>query len=157
MKELYAYRQRMLTNWQEIVPALEREVTSIPAERWHAIPPHGGWTCHQVLAHLRDIESLVIAPSIRSLLAGRDGALPPCPEDSAWLQGYRADEAPEEIFRSYVAIRSEETGLLMQLDAPPWNASARHPQFGVRTLQWWVEASLQHARRHLSLLQRQAR
>ncbi len=155
MKELFAYRERMLRHWQEAVPALDALVRRIPATRWHAVSPRGGWTCHQVLAHLRDVEAQVIAPSIRVLLSGTGGLLPSCPKDDAWLRMYRAGESPENIFAAYTKLRSDEARWLLDGEnPPPWNAVARHPQFGVRTLQWWVEASLQHARRHLRLLQR---
>ncbi len=156
MKELETYRERMVRRWQAVVQHLEEAAAHIPPETWRAAPASGGMTCHQALAYLHDMEAQVIAPSIRILLAGEQTPLPPCPDMSAWLAQYRPGEAPQDILRAYARLREEEAALLFGRGEPPWSAQARHPRFGVRTLQWWVEASLLHARRQLRFLRRQA-
>ncbi len=156
MKELETYRERMVTHWREVVQHLEEAAGRIPPETWHAAPASGGMTCHQALAYLHDMEAQVIAPSIRILRTGAETPLPPCPDVRAWLAQYRPGEAPQDILRAYARLREEEAALLFGEGAPPWSVQARHPRFGVRTLQWWVEASLLHARRQLRILRRQA-
>jgi len=156
MQELEMYRERMITHWREVVPHLEEAAARIPPEGWHAAPTSGGMTCHQALAYLYDMEAQVIAPAIRILLTAAETPLPPCPDMRAWLAQYRPADAPQDILQAYAHLRETEAGLLFRNGAPPWSVQARHPRFGVRTLQWWVEASLLHARRQLRRLRRQA-
>lgn len=152
MKELYAYRERMMQHWEAAPSALQEASARLTAADWKHPCSQKAPTPHQALAHLRDIERDVITPCITRLLEG-DAELPyPFPSWEAWLATYDPQEAPQNILEAYLALRAAEIGQVRGRVPIPWSIQGRHPQYGKRTLQWWVEQSLAQARYHLRLL-----
>ncbi|GAB4523163.1 MAG: hypothetical protein Fur0018_05780 [Anaerolineales bacterium] len=153
MRELLTYRQRMLTHWRNTVPALQRAVARLTEEIWQCAPRDGQWTPHQTLAHLRDMEQKVFQPCIYAFIADTQHAMPLCLDDEAWLSIYRPDEPVADLLATYADLRQREAEWLDSLPADGWIILRRHPQVGMRSLQWWIERSLATARGHLRLLE----
>ncbi len=152
MKELYAYRERMMSHWEATPAALREAVSRIPAADWHRRGGAGESTLHQVLAHLRDIERDVIFPSITRLLAGETDLSLPFPAWETWLATYNPDESPQDVLETCLSLHAGEIARVRSHVPIPWSVEGRHPQYGKRTLQWWVEQSLAQARAHYKLL-----
>jgi len=152
MDELLAYRQNLLVKLEEVVTELRQAATAIPTATWHMAPAPNQSTPHQVLAHLRAIESQAIVLRLRRILDETEPSLPLF-DDDAWMAAhYDPTEPVQTILDDYARLRQQELSWLNNLPPTAWNRSARHPWWGVRALQWWVEQCLLTARQHIEQL-----
>ena len=152
MEELIAYRQNLLTSLEEVVAELRQTAAAIPAAGWHTPPAPNQLTPHQVLAHLRAIESQAIAVRLRRILDETEPTLPLFDDDGWMAAHYDPNEPVQPILDDYASLRQQELSWLQELPSAAWNRTARHPWWGVRALQWWVEQCLLVARQHLEQL-----
>jgi hypothetical protein len=149
MEELYEYRRELLDRYAATVQDWGEALRSLSAAQLHTPCTAGGWSFHQTLAHVRDVEAQALAPRIQCLTDELAVDFPHF-DDLAWMQQhYRLDEPVEAILAELAALRSRELECLRSLPPQGWNRAARHPWHGVRTLMWWVERSLDHSRKHL--------
>jgi hypothetical protein len=153
MDELLTYRKNLLEALEGVVSELRQAAASIPTAGWHTSPAPDQPTPHQVLAHLRALEAHAIALRLRRILDESEPYLPLF-DDDGWMAGnYDPSEAVTSILDDYARLRKQEMAWLKDLPAKAWNRTARHPWWGVRALQWWVEQALLTARQHLEQLQ----
>lgn len=153
MEELLDYRKNLLEALEGVVSEVRQAAEAIPAAAWHTAPLPGQPTPHQVLAHLRAIEAHAIAVRLRRILEESEPYLPLF-DDDGWMAGnYDPSEAVTSILEDYVNLRQEELTWFKDLPPAAWNRTARHPWWGLRALQWWVEQCLLVARQHLEQLQ----
>jgi hypothetical protein len=152
MDELLVYRKNLLSSLEGVVDELRQAATAIPDGAWHTPLGNGQSTPHQVLAHLRALESQAIMVRMRRILDEAEPYLPLF-DDEGWMAAYYDPAEPgQSILDDYARLRQEELTWLRDLPPATWNRSARHPWWGVRALQWWVEQCLQTARQHLEQL-----
>ena len=152
MEELYAYRKNLLEKLGSVVAELQQAAAAIPPEAWHTPPAPGKPTPHYTLAHLRALESQAIAVRLRRTLDEAEPYLPLF-DDEGWMAlHYDPSELAPAILEDYARLRGEELSWLEGLPAEAWNRTARHPWWGVRALQWWVEQCLLTARQHVAQL-----
>jgi len=150
MKELAAYRQALLERFTAIIGDMTRAAACVDQDGASGSEDWEAWNLHQVLAHLRDKEAQFYSLAIQRILnetwpqlAGFDSM--------GWMAGhYRPDEPISSILEEYARLRQLELDWLYSLSELDWNRLGWHPYWGWRTLQWWVEKSLAHARRHLA-------
>jgi hypothetical protein len=149
MDELYDYRQRLLERYAAIPGEFASRLASLSQEaRYRPLEP-GGLNLHQVIAHLRDVEAQAFLPRLERILSEEVPLLSNFNQD-AWMKSYyRAGEPLEAILAEFKGLRSRECGRLKNMPQNGWNRVGRHPVWGVRTLQWWVERSLAHNEEHL--------
>ena len=70
-----------------------------------------------------------------------------------WMdEHYNAQEAVREILDEIQRLRSKGSKMIQPLDPDDWSREGKHPSFGVRTLQWWIEYSVSHFEEHLGPL-----
>lgn len=153
MNELLIYRQRMLTHWENTVPTLQRLVARFPEDVWHRTPPNGGWSAHQILSHLCALEEQVFSPCIHAFLGEHPVPMPLYMRDEAWLLAYQPTKSVTDLLAAYKDLRVQEANGIRELPMDGWIVLRRHPQVGLRTLEWWVEQSLAVARQHISWLE----
>jgi len=156
MDELLAYRQNLLANLKDIVSELCQTAATIPEAAWHTPPARGQSTPHQTLAHLRALESQAIAVRLRRILDESEPHLPLFDDDGWMAIHYDPNEPVQTILDEYASLRQQELSWLKDLPPQAWNRTARHPWWGVRALQWWVEQCLLVARQHLEQLQNES-
>ncbi len=148
-EELHEYRRRLLERYAAQPGELRAAYAAIPPEARLRPLERGGWTPHQVLAHVRDVELQAFLPRIERLLAEEDPALSDF-DEGAWMDAhYDPDESHQAILEAFTAARTRGSGLLRDLSPEGWNRVGRHPLFGRRTLQWWVEYAVSHAQDHI--------
>ena len=142
MDELIAYRQDLLSALERDIEHLARCEASSSYDSWYkraGATPH---TPHYTLFHLRTLEAQEFAVQISRIL-NEDMPELALFDDHTWLADYyTVGETPQAIVQDFSILRRLEIEMLNQLSAPAWSRSARHPWWGVHTLQWWVE--LQH-------------
>ena len=152
MEELYAYRKNLLASLAGIVAELQQTAVSIPANAWHTPPAPGQPTPHHTLAHLRAVEAQAISVRLRRILDESEPYLPLFDDDGWMAAHYDPAEPVQSILDDYARLRQQELTWLQDLPPITWNRTARHPWWGVRALQWWVEQCLLVARQHLEQL-----
>lgn len=153
MENLYEYRKRMLVRFQATVFDLEHAVDALPQRSWHMPLEPGGWSIHQVLVHLRDADAHAYLPRILRILA-EDTPFVEDFDDSDWMaKHYNPNEPVGAILAEYRELRNKEIACLESMPADGWSRMGRHPTWGLRSIQWWVERSLAHCEEHLKQIQ----
>jgi len=153
MDELVEYRQSLLGCMQSTLDELKSMVARIPADQIIQPVEAAGWSAHQITAHLRDKQAQAYLPRLRKILLDQSPCLDSFSGEDWMRVKYRADETLTIILVEYEALWKEEMSLFAVLSEADWSRSGRHPVWGMRTLQWWLEQSLVHARAHIRQLQ----
>lgn len=149
MEELYLYRKRLVARLESIVQDLSSAAAAGSNDDWKSTQPDDPQTPHWKLVHLRNIERQALAPRLKRILNEDDPHLVLF-DDEKWMEShYRADEPVEVIIADYEKIRKEELSWLKEMNVKAWSRTCRHPWFGVRTFQWWVEKTMAYAEEHL--------
>jgi hypothetical protein len=148
---LTSYRRDLLQSYTAQAESLRRALGDRRSTMQESLEP-GGWTPHQVIWHVRAVETQAYLPRLERLLA-RDGAELQDFDGDGWMATrYAADEPWQRIVDDFVAARQE---MAARLDAAPvaaWSHTGRHGYWGSRTLMWWVERSLAHVDEHIGQL-----
>ncbi len=152
MEELYAYRAELLSALEGMISDLSEIVARLPDEAWQ-YPIHAGQnTRHYLLFHLREIEEQVYAQHLPLILAEETPTLRPF-DDQAWMSShYHPEEPVVAILGEVERLRAQELDWLHRVPPTGWSRLARHPWWGLRTLQWWVEMQLDESYQHLRQL-----
>ena len=154
MDELIAYRQELLSALEHVITDLAALVKHTPFKDWHHRVENERHTAHQILVHLWALEAGEFALYNRRINDEEEPQLPLF-DDAAWMNThYQAKEKPRNILSDFINLRSLELEWLRQLPPASWSRTARHPRWGVHTLQWWIELQLEYSRQHLSDLSR---
>lgn len=149
MEELYDYRERLLERYRAIPDEFESRLARLSTAAGYQPQEPGGLKLRQVMAHVRDVEAESFLPRLERILSEETPLLSNINE-SGWMEArYRAGESLEDIFAEFRDLRSRELGRLRNMSQQDWNRPGRHPVWGLRTLQWWVERSLAHNEEHL--------
>jgi hypothetical protein len=152
MDELITYRQELFLALEKIIPELARIVNGTPFNEWHRKTVSDLHTPFYTLVHLWVLEAKEFALNLRHIYE-EDTPLLTFFDDEAWMiDHYRPKERPRDIVQDFAHLRRQELDWLGELPAAGWSRTARHPCWGVHTLQWWVELQLEYSRQHLSQL-----
>jgi hypothetical protein len=142
LEEMIEYRKQLLRRFEKVMGDLAGALERIPPANWEARNVSGESTRNQV-EQFCQIEKSVFFAVIEEILARRpeavENASPSSPPERD-----RGGDLGTELER----IHSQCQSIIARLDDAPveiWNTSLRHPQQGLRTLQWWVEQSLAYA------------
>jgi hypothetical protein len=152
VEQLNNYRGRLLSRLSGVVDDLVAVVVIIPEHAWHDALETDGDTPHKVLAHLRAIETHALSVRLRLILDEEAPTLVLFNDDKWMDTHYDPDEPPQEILEDYARLRQRELTWLRNLTGEGWNRSARHPWWGMRSLQWYVEQCLAYSEEHLLAL-----
>jgi len=149
MEELYDYRERLLDRYGAIPGEFESRLASLATAAGYASQEPGGLKLRQVMAHVRDVEAQSFSPRLERILSEETPMLSDL-DQSGWKEThYQAGESLEDILAEFRELRFRELGRLRNMSQMDWNRPGRHPVWGLRTLQWWVERSLAHNEEHL--------
>lgn len=154
MDQLKEYRQLLLKRYAAIGDELEQALAQIPIESQHTSLEGTQWSVHQIISHLRDSEAQAYLPRLERTLNEEMPVLERF-DGTTWMrEHYRPDEPTPAILADYRALREKELVRLESLPPGGWCRKARHPGWGVRTLQWLVEHSLAYTEMHLKQIKR---
>lgn len=152
MDELIAYREGLLLALERVIPELSKIMIHTPLKDWHRKSVSDTHTPFYYLVHLWVLEASVFALNVRRI-NDEDMPLLTIFNDEAWMKSHpRPKERPRNFLQDIAALRSQELDWLRLLPPTSWSRTARHPWWGVHTLQWWVELQLEYSHQHLSLL-----
>ena len=113
-----------------------------------------GWDIHQLAAHVRDVEAQSYGLRVHRTLA-EDYPLFPKFRAEVWAAGHYDPNEPLEKILS--ELEDNVRSMLAELKTRPesaWSRLGRHEIQGDRTLQIWVERSLEHIQEHLETVRK---
>jgi len=149
MDELTPYRQELLSALERVVSELSKKVADTLSSNWYHISGGNVHTPHYTLAHLRALEAREFAIQIRRIL-DEETPLLSIFDDQVWMAShYKPDEPVQIIMEDFANLRKQVLNGLFNLDPADWSRTARHPWWGMHTLQWWVELQLDYSYQHL--------
>ena len=152
MDELHAYRQGLLSGLEGVITELSGIVLAMPAHSWQISSGDGAHTPLYTLFHLQVLEGQVFIPVCRRIV-DQNVTLLPAFDDFAWMSDHYDLEKPaQSILKEFVDLRRQEIHWLQTLPPVSWSLSARHPWWGLHTLQWWVELQLDYSKQQLTAL-----
>ena len=113
-----------------------------------------GWNVHQLAAHVRDVEAQSYGLRVRRTLDEAEPLFPKFHADQWTIAHYDPDEPLEKILDEFSGnIHAIVADLKTRPDSV-WSRLGRHEIQGYRTLQIWVERSLEHVREHLETVRK---
>ncbi len=119
-----------------------REDTRKPLDADH-------WNVHQLAQHVRDVDVQSYEKRIRRTLT-EDAPLFPKFDADLWAsEHYNPDEPLEKILTEFEDSVHNMVAELKTQPESAWSRLGRHEIQGDRTLQIWVERSLEHIQEHL--------
>jgi hypothetical protein len=145
MDQLCDYRARLLDRLESIPDEIAQAARAIPSEKIHRPTQSGKMSPHQIVARLRNMEKHAYSARLQKLITEELPAMKTFPIDQWEAEHYDPSESVESILDDYATIRQTELHLLRALSPQDWNRSGRHNTFGLRTVQWWAERSLEYA------------
>ncbi|MGD2253920.1 MAG: DinB family protein [Anaerolineales bacterium] len=152
MEELIEYRSRLIGRFAGQAEDLRLAIERFSQEALHRPLETGGWTPHQVLAHVRDVELQAFLPRMVRILEQNHPTLEDFDEQAWMAEHYHAGESTSALLTAFGKARESNPVLTKQLPSQAWNRMAFHPHWGHRTLQWWVEYAVAHTDEHLGQL-----
>lgn len=152
MEELLEYRRRLLEHFSAVAGEFERRLLGMSYDELHAPLDDSGNSRHGLMAHLRATEERLFLVSLRRILAETQPILDEF-DRKAWMQvHYDPREPIGALLTDFTDIRQQELDHIRNMPADGWVRIGRHPVWGDRSLQWWVEMSQAHALSHLHQL-----
>lgn len=144
------YRTRLL---EQLLKSADDFCSACRAAKDPGKPLGEGQSSIQQLAqHVRDVNAQSHAPRVRRTLIEDYPSFPKFDADAWAIQHGDAHEPLEKILTEF---EGSIHALVEQLKAQPdgiWSRLGRHEIQGDRTLQIWVERSLDHIREHLEIV-----
>jgi hypothetical protein len=152
MDELIAYRQELLSALERDVEELNHLGGSLAGQDWYRRLQGDSHTPHFFVFQIWALETHEFEVQVRRILA-EDMPLLDIFEAKAWITDhYVPDEPVQTILQGFSDTRLTEIALLRELSPSDWSRAARHPWWGVHTLQWWVELQNEFIHQHIQKL-----
>ncbi len=151
MEELISYRHELLSALEDDMRVITEAESRLTAQDWHHQPDGSPFSPHFILAHVRALDTMEFNDQIQHILT-EEMPLLALFNDQAWMADhYQPGEPVNQIVEEISHVRQQEVILLRSLLPDSWSRTARHPWWGIHTLQWWVE--LQRDYTHQLLMQ----
>lgn len=154
MEELWAYREQLLGRHVQQVPALRQALAGIPVGELRRPGSDGGWSAHQMVAHMRDVEVQAYVPRVHRLLAESQAVLADFDAEGFMAAHYDRAEPLNQMVDDLDQARQALRTALRTDDGQAWSRTGRHPALGACTVQAWVERAVAHFDEHLEQLER---
>ena len=154
MKELREYQARLLERLWGQPQQLRKTVEDVDAADLLVPLEKGGWSAHQVVAHMCHVEWGAFLPRFERILEDDNPFLANFDETN-WMEVNYDPEVPiEELLQDFDSARQSARDLLEDLVPEQMSRTGRHPYQGERTLQWWMEYAASHTEEHLKQISR---
>jgi hypothetical protein len=142
-------RALLIKRYEDGFAAFVEALDSVPETRLD-FAPAGQWSARQIAHHVADAE-VVRAYRLRQLLAQDAPQIPGFDEQQfvAKLHYYRPVAASMALFKAAVASNVELLTLVFPED---WLRAGHHEEFGVFTLEDWLQRAASHSYEHAEQL-----
>lgn len=145
MEELIAYRADLLSALETSVDEISRRASQLPSHSLNLQISSDGHTAHYALYQLYALEAQFFAVQLPRMRIEETAGLPVFDADQWMASHYHPEEPVDNIIGEVTKLRQHELGWLRYLSSQEWSYTARHPWWGVHTLQWWVELQLDYS------------
>lgn len=112
----------------------------------------GEWSPHQIVVHVVACDAEALLPRLRRIREEERPRLPNWDEEAWTASGYDPTVELKGLLTGWKRARGEEAEVLEAADPTDWNRVGIHPVKRERTLLWWLEYAVAHAREHLEQL-----
>jgi hypothetical protein len=123
-------------------------VANVEPERLQLRSNAEQWSAHQVVAHVLAADRFALLPRIRRILAEERPQLPNWDEAEWMADEYDRAMPLVNILEDWQQARQGLAEDLAGLELSGWERKGLHPYHGERTLLWWLEYSVNHAKDH---------
>lgn len=148
------YRARLLEQLLKSADAFCAACRDDALEDPHKPVDENGWNIHQLAQHVRDVDIRSYGTRVRRTLAEDHPTFSKFDADQWSFEHYDASEALEKILAEFQGRIHTLVEELKSQPASAWSRLSRHEIQGDRTLQIWVERSLEHIQEHLETVER---
>ncbi len=149
---LLDYRARLIERLATIPSEIADAIAAIPEARWHTPIRAGLRSPHALMARLRDMERYVYLTRFQRLLAGDETMFVPFDPPDWETEYYNPSEPMTQLLGDYAGLREAELQIIRSLKPADWSRAGRHAILGIRTMQWWVERTLEYSTERLKEL-----
>lgn len=116
--------------------------------------PNDGWTTHQIISHVMEVETLAFMPRIKLALA-HNGAVAAVYSPEEWLNArYTAATPVSAMLAQFTEARQAITDALAIAPESDWQNHVAHPQYGKLTVAHLASHVVDHTYEHLTDLWR---
>lgn len=136
-----------LTTLAATPTSLTALLTGLSADLWTWSPAPGEWSLSETLAHMLDVETIIIPVRVRAMLAN-DGAAMPTPVEVA-----AKPATPEETLRAWQAARAANLDFLRTFAPDQLGRAGIHPRLGRITAREHIVEWAYHDLEHLRQMQ----
>jgi hypothetical protein len=137
--ELPAYRKALLSALGCDIEQLRHIASGVPVQGWFRSGETGEGTPHYQLFHLWIVDNREFSVQVNRIMGQEIPLLEIFDADSWTASHYSPDTPIHLMIDSFSASRLAEIAMLEAASPADWSRLSRHPRWGVRTLQWWVE------------------
>ena len=142
-----ALREQAIDEISKTPTNLHGAIAGLKDEQLETPYREGGWTVRQVVHHVADSHMNAYI-RWRLALTEKEPTIKPY-EEAEWAKLEDARSAPVEISLALLeALHERWTRLLHSLKAEDFALTFRHPEHGVRTLDWMLFLYAWHGRHH---------
>jgi len=136
------------TAHQQLVSALEE----FPREMWQFRSAPDRWTVHEIVIHITDSEVNSYV-RCRRFLAEPGGEVLGY-DESKWARDLAYHEqSTDEALELFKWLRRKSYTLIKDLPEPVWSNTVHHSEYGVMTLDDWLEMYARHIPDHIAQMQ----
>jgi hypothetical protein len=148
MKEISEYRTKLLG---ELIASAGEFRNACLAVQDPLMPlEEGGWSVHQIAAHVRDVDQLVYGLRAKRTAEEEDPEFANFDGEAYTREHYSRNESLREMLDGFVQSVESLADMLRDLSPESWSRTSRHEKLGADlTLQLWVERNLAHINEHL--------
>jgi hypothetical protein len=112
--------------------------------------PEGEWSVRTVLAHLRDVEFMVMQLRLARMLVEDHPTLALFDQEAWAASRWKGRDGLEELLADFRLQREASIMVLRRLEDDEWKRTALHPEFGALDVHWWVQHWLEHDETHVA-------
>lgn len=141
--------QALINRIRASATGLQRAVATTPADKRTTPAREGEWSVQQVLLHTRDAAMLVFGLRIRRLLFETDPVFASYDEEAYRKLNPGTAEKVDDILHMTVAEHELTARLLENLPDESWQRSGRHPESGMRDIEYFARRMAEHAEEHV--------
>jgi hypothetical protein len=146
-------RAKKLAAFAQGPKRLSDTLKKFPQGMWRYTRKKENWTITQVLWHLADQEANLYV-RLRRAVAEPGRMVSPYDQEK-WSQGLLYSKAhPIQARDLIILLRNANADLLKRVGARAWKGKAKHPEWGILSLEYLVGLNLWHLDHHLAQMGR---
>jgi hypothetical protein len=143
-----ADRKLLLESYGSSYMRLKQTLELIPRDMWQYKPKPAEWSIHEIILHLADSEANLYVRARRFI--AEPGSKVLAFDHDRWTGSLNYHEQnPETALQLFRYLRELTYELLVLQPENVWDNTVEHSEFGVMTLDEWLERAAKHSDDHI--------